>query len=89
MEETYNTRAVQILSGIQVGQSASTSQSSDVEGDAVRRAAMTITGASETTVSSKAYERNDHVTITNGKEVMSVKFKKAEPLIKSGEWKIQ
>ena len=89
MEETYNTRAVQILSGIQVGQSASTSQSSDVEGDAVRKAAMAITGGSETTVSSKVYERNDHVTITNGKEVMSVKFKKAEPLIKSGEWKIQ
>ena len=32
--------------------------------------------------------RNDKVTITNGTETKEVKFKKAEPLIQSGEWKI-
>ncbi len=33
--------------------------------------------------------RNDMVTITNGTETKTIKFKKAEPLIESGEWKIQ
>jgi preprotein translocase subunit SecA len=32
--------------------------------------------------------RNDRVRITNGTETRELKFKKAEPLIQSGEWKI-
>ncbi len=32
--------------------------------------------------------RNDFVKITNGKETKEIKFKKAKPLIDSGEWKI-
>jgi preprotein translocase subunit SecA len=32
--------------------------------------------------------RNDKVTITNGTETQEMKFKKAEPLLKSGEWRI-
>ena len=32
--------------------------------------------------------RNDTVTITNGTETREMKFKKAEPLIESGEWTI-
>ena len=32
--------------------------------------------------------RNDKVTITNGTETQELKFKKAEPLIKSGEWRL-
>ena len=32
--------------------------------------------------------RNDKVTITNGKEVKEMKFKKAEPLLATGEWKL-
>ena len=32
--------------------------------------------------------RNDKVTITNGTETQEMKFKKAEPLIKSGEWRL-
>ncbi|MEN9405446.1 MAG: hypothetical protein RLY47_405 [Candidatus Parcubacteria bacterium] len=32
--------------------------------------------------------RNDVVTITNGTETKEIKYKKAEPLIESGEWKI-
>jgi len=34
------------------------------------------------------YGRNDKVTITNGTETQELKYKKAEPLIESGEWKI-
>jgi preprotein translocase subunit SecA len=32
--------------------------------------------------------RNDLVNITNGKETKNLKYKKAKPLIESGEWKI-
>jgi preprotein translocase subunit SecA len=32
--------------------------------------------------------RNDFVKITNGEETKEIKFKKAKPLIDSGEWKI-
>ncbi len=34
------------------------------------------------------YGRNDQVTITNGAEFKTMKYKKAEPLINSGEWKV-
>jgi preprotein translocase subunit SecA len=34
------------------------------------------------------YGRNDLVSITDGKETRSIKYKKAEPLIESGSWKI-
>ena len=36
----------------------------------------------------KTYERNDRVTITNGKETQEMKYKRAESLIQNGEWKI-
>ncbi len=32
--------------------------------------------------------RNDKVTITNGTETQELKYKKAEPLIKSGQWRL-
>ena len=32
--------------------------------------------------------RNDFVKITNGEETKEIKFKKAKPLIDSGEWKM-
>jgi hypothetical protein len=32
--------------------------------------------------------RNDLVTITNGTATETMKFKKAEDLLKSGEWKV-
>ena len=32
--------------------------------------------------------RNDFVKITNGEETKEIKFKKAQPLIESGDWKI-
>jgi len=32
--------------------------------------------------------RNDHVKITNGSETKELKFKKAEPLLESGKWKL-
>ncbi len=50
------------------------------------------TPAVETTETVKREEpkigRNDFVKITNGEETKEIKFKKAKPLIDSGEWKI-
>jgi len=54
---------------------------------AVERAAISITSQSQGTAK-KTYERNDKVAITNGKETQEMKYKKAEPLIQSGEWRI-
>jgi preprotein translocase subunit SecA len=36
----------------------------------------------------KTYGRNDLVTITNGTETKEMKYKKAEELLQSGEWKV-
>jgi len=36
----------------------------------------------------REYGRNDRVVVTNGKEQKEMKFKKAEPLIASGQWRI-
>ena len=37
----------------------------------------------------KKIGRNDIVEITNGTETKSIKYKKAQPLIESGEWKLK
>lgn len=39
-------------------------------------------------VKDASYGRNDMVTISNGTSTQSVKYKKAEPLIATGEWRI-
>jgi preprotein translocase subunit SecA len=54
--------------------------------ESVLKAARSITASAS--VGEKKYGRNDKVTITNGTETQEMKFKKAEPLIASGEWKI-
>lgn len=41
-----------------------------------------------TRTSEKTHGRNDLVKISNGKETKEMKFKKAEELIKGGEWKL-
>ncbi len=52
----------------------------------VQKVARTITFSPTNVV--KKYSRNDKVTITNGSETQEMKYKKAEPLLASGEWKI-
>ena len=39
-----------------------------------------------TTITNEKIGRNDKVTITNGSETKELKWKKAEPLVQSGEW---
>lgn len=53
----------------------------------VARQAAQITAGSGLEVAS-GYGRNDKVTITNGTETQEMKYKKAEPLLETGEWKI-
>jgi hypothetical protein len=36
----------------------------------------------------KGFSRNEKVDITDGKELKTMKYKKAKPLIDSGEWEI-
>ncbi|MDP3646112.1 MAG: preprotein translocase subunit SecA [bacterium] len=54
---------------------------------AVRTATASITAQSGSGPK-KQYGRNDHVIITNGVERREMKYKKAEPLLASGEWRI-
>ncbi len=54
----------------------------------IHKAAQSIT-ASSAPVQKRDYERNDKVVITNGTEDREMKFKKAEPLLASGEWRIK
>lgn len=50
--------------------------------------ATVITQRQHPRVSEKTFGRNDVVTITNGTETKEMKFKKAEPLVEAGEWKL-
>ena len=51
-------------------------------------AAGTKRAAAQQRVSGDAPGRNDLVTVTDGERTETMKFKKAEPLIASGEWKL-
>lgn len=57
------------------------------ESAAVARAAQALT-ASNGASGAKKYGRNDKVTITDGTTTEEMKYKKAEPLLMSGKWRI-
>ncbi len=61
--------------------------SSDAQRTQVARAVQTIT-ASASSFAKKEFERNEKVTITDGRETVEMKYKKAEPMLKSGKWRI-
>jgi len=58
------------------------------ESEVIHKAVLSIIGTGRGGTH-KEYGRNDHVVITNGTEEREMKYKKAEPLIASGEWKIK
>lgn len=81
MEESYAMHVVRTLPSL--GKAAAGPR----EGKAVEAAARRITaqgGARPKTT----YERNDKVTISDGKEEREMKYKKAEELLATGEWRI-
>jgi preprotein translocase subunit SecA len=86
MEETYEMHIAQVLPNI-VRTGAPETKSEQ----AVVAAAKSITSGKEGSGGSvpvHAYARNDYVVITNGTETQEMKYKKAEPLLASGEWRI-
>ncbi|HVM73391.1 MAG TPA: preprotein translocase subunit SecA [Candidatus Paceibacterota bacterium] len=84
MEAAYNTRIRELIPQVTVN--PQTPVPGTQEGEAIRRAAIAITASTED--SKKEYGRNEHVTITNGSEIQEMKYKKAERLIASGQWRL-
>ena len=82
MEETYISHALQTIPNI--GTPAARQSN---EEKVVLTAARSITADSGKGMA-KEYGRNDKVVITNGSETKEMKFKKAESLLSSGEWKL-
>jgi len=85
MEETYKAQVASaignIISGPQSG--AATSAAAKV----IHTAAASLTAASGGQQKSE-YGRNDKVTLTNGTETLEMKYKKAEAMLATGEWRI-
>lgn len=86
MEEAFRSRARELLPTI-VPMAPAGTEANAASVAAVTRAVQSITSTGGEGVKT-AYERNDRVRITNGTEVREMKFKKAEPLLASGEWQI-
>jgi preprotein translocase subunit SecA len=84
MEAAYAQRATEIVS--QMTLNVQTPAAVNRETEAIRKAAVAITASVDS--GQKEYSRNDHVTITNGTETLEMKYKKAEPLIEGGGWRI-
>ena len=88
MEANYEAhvaaRLPQVLGVAQPQEDAQLSRQKAAE--SVQKAARSITFSANH--GAKKYGRNDKVTITNGTTTEEMKFKKAEPLLATGEWKI-
>lgn len=85
MEETYASHVVQSLPNIlNVPREGATSVAPRSH---VARAARSIT-APRASAQKKKYGRNDKVQITNGTETKEIKYKKAEPFLATGKWRI-
>jgi preprotein translocase subunit SecA len=83
MEETYALNIIQAFPNV----GAPVAQNPLARaGEAVARAAQSITAQSSGP--KEDIGRNDKVKITNGTETKEMKYKKAEPLLKSGQWRL-
>jgi len=85
MEGNYESHVIQTLPQV-LGAVAAPIPDRLKAAENVRQAARTITHTVQQGV--KKYGRNDKITITNGTETQEVKFKKAEGLLASGQWRI-
>ena len=85
LEETYAQQAAGAVRGLASTPTLVVQQ--NTQSGAVQRAISNITAQNAPTGAGEI-GRNDKVTITNGTETKEMKFKKAEPLLASGEWKI-
>ncbi|MDO8561524.1 MAG: preprotein translocase subunit SecA [bacterium] len=96
MEASYEAQVASILPKFS-GAGAGTNEPRRPEGGrgpeaiasgVIHNAIRSITAGGEAPLRKK-FSRNDKVTISNGVETMEVKYKKAEPLLASGKWRIQ
>jgi preprotein translocase subunit SecA len=90
MEIAYAEKVIEQINAMTVdGTSIATIHPpAEKESDVIHKAVLGITSAGRA-VARKAYGRNDHVILTNGKEERQMKYKKAEALIATGEWRIK
>ncbi|MFZ2555530.1 MAG: preprotein translocase subunit SecA [Minisyncoccia bacterium] len=87
LEASYVSHVASTLPTVFNPQPASAAPMRQREGDMVQKAAQSLTASAAPSGAPK-YGRNDKVTITNGTETLEMKYKKAEPMIASGEWKV-
>ena len=88
MEESYAAQVANILPNLGLpAQGSAPTVAAQQPLRATEQAAISITSQGQGK-GKKTYERNDHVKITNGTETKEMKYKKAEPLLQSGEWRI-
>ncbi|MBM3261550.1 preprotein translocase subunit SecA, partial [Candidatus Kaiserbacteria bacterium] len=83
-EQVTGQVAAMVPLGTVTGQAAQGARESEV----IHKAVMSIIGRDKGG-GTKEYGRNDRVVITNGVEDREMKYKKAEPLLQSGEWRIK
>lgn len=90
MEESYKHHIRNVLPNIGVGAFVQEEQKMKE----VHKSAKLVGGGDtegtpqKSTLETDKIGRNDMVTITDGKETREIKYKKAKPLIESGEWSI-
>ena len=82
MESSYMAQIANVLPNLTIG-GVQTPKAEQVIHKAVRSISAPSGAPTKT-----AHGRNDKVVITNGTERREMKFKKAEPLLASGEWQI-
>jgi preprotein translocase subunit SecA len=94
MEETYRMQVAHLLPNLTAmgvitanPQPAVQPVISAKSTEVIHKAAMAIT-AQTAGKGRQEFGRNDKIHITNGTEVQEMKYKKAEPLLKTGQWRI-
>ncbi len=86
MEESYRSQVEGVVANlVSISQSV---QNPTPQAQVIHKAAQTITQSSAPSTR-REYERNDKVVITNGTEDREMKYKKAEPFLQSGQWRIK
>ena len=82
MEETYQAQVAGALRNM-----GAIAAPAPREATLIHRAAAALTATGKAPVV-REYGRNDRVVISNGTEKREMKYKKAEPLLQTGEWEI-
>ncbi|HXK39012.1 MAG TPA: preprotein translocase subunit SecA [Candidatus Paceibacterota bacterium] len=88
MEANYEAQVANVLPKFALSAEASPQGVEAKERGVIHSAIRGITIGGETPIKRK-FARNDRVMISNGVETQEMKYKKAEPLLASGKWRIK